>query len=257
MYKRATLTLAIVLVALAAFAGKKCPLSDAESAAITARGQLLEQYDQAAWHSTDAVLATNPEQGAVTRYIAKKTDGGWVVAFGRLSDAQDKFLVVYEATQGMNLQQFSVKHNDPPVEDTGFYFFGAKATATALRDFQGEKRPYNTMVLPAQSGQMYVYVVPAQTVAGVYPLGGDVRYLISADGDKIVEKRQLHKAIIDRDTRKLAHVTAGVHTHVLSDVPEDTDVFFVLSERPPLPEYVGTRKQVYVIQADGSIACVK
>lgn len=257
MYKRVILTLSIILVALTAFAGKKCPLPDAESAAISARGQMLEQYDQAGWHSTDAVLATKPEQGSVTRYIAKKTDSGWVVAFGRLDNAQDKFLVVYEATQGASLQQFTVKHYDPPLEDTGFYLFGARATATALKDFRGEKRPYNTMILSAQSGQMYVYVVPAQTINGVYPLGGDVRYLISADGNTIVEKRQLHKAIIDRDVRKLTRVAAGFHTHVLSDVPEDTDVFFVLSERPPMPEYVGTKKQIYVIQADGSIACAK
>lgn len=134
---------------------------------------------------------------------------------------------------------------------------GAKATATALKDFQGEKRPYNTAVLPAQSGQMYVYVLPAQTVDDVYPLGGDVRYLISASGNTIVEKHQLHKAIMDRDFRNLARPQAGYHTHVLSNVPEDTDVFFVLRQKSPVPEYVGTKSQIYVIKIDGSIICAK
>lgn len=260
MRKKIILFLAILSVTTAAFARKKCPLSDADRVQITARGRMLEEYDQAAWHSTDALLATNPDKQSAPLYVAKKTDAGWVVAFGQFNDAHDRFLIVYEATEGSNLQQFSVKRLDPPQEDTGFFLFAAKAIATARANFQGEKRPYNAMVLPLDSGQMYVYIVPAQTVANVYPLGGDVRYLISPDGNTIVEKRPLHKTILERKMNGAPSgnkTVAGFHTHVLSDVPEDTDVFFVLSERPPLPEYIGTRKQTYVVAVDGSITCVK
>lgn len=235
----AVLFLGIMVLASIVVAKGKCPLSDAESAEITERGRVLEEYDRAAWHSTDVVRAMNPEEGSVTRYVAEKTSAGWVVAFGRLSDAQDKFLIAYEATQGASLQQFTAKHYDPPQQDTGFYFLGARAIATVLKDFQGQDRPYNSMLLPAQAGQMFVYVVPAQTVDGIYPLGGDVRYLISPDGNTIVEKRQLHKTIMDRDMRKtasMAKISGGYHIDVLSDVPEDTDVFFVLSQKSPVPE---------------------
>lgn len=261
MRKRSALSVVALCLASTAFAAQKCPLSDAQRAEITARGRVLEEYDQAAWHSTDALLATNPDKQAAPLFVAKKTDAGWIVAFGRFNDARDKFLIVYEAAEGSNPLQFNVKRLDPPQEDSGFFLFAARAVATALKDFQGEKRPYNTMVLPLESGQMYVYVVPAQTVDGVYLLGGDTRYLISPDGSTILEKRPLHKTIIERNRNhvpsSVKKITAGYHTHVLSNVPEDTDVFFVLSERPPLPEYVGTRKQTYVIAADGSIACVK
>lgn len=37
--------------------------TDAELVAITARGRLLAEYDQAAWHATDVVLATHPKEG--------------------------------------------------------------------------------------------------------------------------------------------------------------------------------------------------
>lgn len=80
-----------------------------------------------------------------------------------------------------------------------------------------------------------MYVLPAQTQAGIYPLGGDERYLITADGSAIVEKRQLHKAIIEVRPDSMPKGTtpaAGYHTHVLSDVPEDTDVFHVLTRKP-------------------------
>jgi hypothetical protein len=58
--------------------------SDDVLAAITARGVLLAGYDAAAWQSTDAVTASHPSEGLIERYIARKTDAGWVVDFGRL-----------------------------------------------------------------------------------------------------------------------------------------------------------------------------
>jgi hypothetical protein len=104
---------------------------------------------------------------------------------------------------------------------------------------------------------MYVYVVPAQTKQGVYPLGGDVRYLMSQDGSKIVEKRQLHKSIIEFATPAEGQkVEAGYHTAVLDDIPEDTDVFHVLVRKPSVPEWVATQQYVYQIEIDGTIKYV-
>jgi len=195
--------------------------------------------------------------GARALHRKRKSDTGWKVAFGRLNDARDKFLVAYEATQGATLQEFTVKKLDPPQEDASFYLAAAKAIDTALHNFQGKQRPYNVAALPAPPNQLYVYVVPAQTKTGIYLLGGDVRYLITADGNAIVEKRQLHKTILENSDSSLPKGTtpaAGFHTHVLSDVPEDTDVFYVLTRQPPQPEYIGTmNKKLYVISTDGTI----
>ncbi len=250
----ACLLLSAVTIALAASE----PTAD-DLVQITARGRLLAQYDQAAWHSTDAVQAMKPDPGAVQRYIAKETPSGWVVAFGRLNEKQDKFLIVYEATQAAGPKQFTVKKLDPPREDSGFYFAGAKAVAVALADFHGEKRPYNAMVLPHPSGQIYVYLVPAQTKTGVYPLGGDVRYLLSADGATIVEKHQMHQAIIEEKNslQPGQKVVSGFHTHILSDVPEDTDVFHVLSRQPAMPEHIGADDHRYLVETDGTIKIEK
>lgn len=49
-------------------------------------------------------------------------------------------------------------------------------------------------------------------------------------------------------------MAAGVHTHILSDVPEDTDVFYVLTRKPSIPEMIGTRShKFYEISTDGTI----
>ena len=103
--------------------------------------------------------------------------------------------------------------------------------------------------------------MPAQTTRGVYPEGADVRYLMSPDGSTIVEKRPLHKAILEfRSAGTPGRTLAGhFHSHILSDVPEDTDVFYVLNltRKPPVPEFVGTKNHVYQIQVDGTIHVMK
>jgi hypothetical protein len=248
------LILAVLLSASVVLAQRSSPPSKTELAEITERGRQLAEYDGAAWHATDAVLAMKPTEGSVARYLARKTDSGWVVAFGRLNEKRDRFLIAYEANQGAGPKEFNVKKYDTPKEDTGFYISAAKAIETALSDFSGENRPYNVAVLPAKSGQLYVYALPAQVEQGVYPLGGDIRYLVSQDDSRIVEKRRLHKSIIEFATPpETQKPEAGFHTAVLDDVPEDTDVFHVLVRKPSVPEWIATRQYVYRIETDGAI----
>lgn len=122
--------------------------------------------------------------------------------------------------------------------------------------FPATTRPYNAAVLPTGIGEFYVYMVPGQTDADIYPLGGDVRYLISRDGERIIEKRQLHNSIIEFSTKDVESntITSGFHTAVLDDVPEDTDVFHVLARRPHVPELILTPTYAYRIHTDGTIA---
>jgi hypothetical protein len=257
----------VTVTALALFAlidppARKEPPSKAELAAITERGRDLAGYDAAGWHASDALQAKQPKEGNIGRYIARKTDKGWVVAFGRLDEQQESFLIAYQATQGDKPDLFDVKEMTPTTKETTFFLSASKAIDTALKDFtehfKGEQRPYNVAVLPAEKGQLWVYLVPAPTRVGVFPLGGDARYLISADGKKIVTKRQLHKSVIEveppkDDTNKQV---AGIHTHVLDDIPEDTDVFHVLTRKPSVPEMVVTKQFVFQVDPDGGIKYV-
>ncbi len=227
---------------------------------ITERGRMLAEYDAAAWHSTDAVKALKPEEGKLGRYLAQKVDAKWVVVYGRLNETRDKFLVTYEAVATETPEQFNVKKYDPPQEDNAFYLYGARAIDTALAAFTGEKRPYNAAILPAKSGQLYVYVYPARTEADVYQIGGDARYLVSPDGLVLLETRRLHKSIIEykdftksRKAKEGWETEMGVHTHILDDVPEDTDVFFAMTRKPLVPERIITWEYSYIVNPDGTI----
>lgn len=236
------------------------PPTDAELAAITARGRALAAYDYAAWRGTDAVLALRPRGESIAGYIARQVDAGWVVAFGRSSPGRDTFYVAYEAKPSIppdTAQPYIAVAHPAPLADTGYYPRADQAINTARADFGAVKRPYNAAILPAPRGEWWVYLVPAPTVAGIWPLGADVRYRISGDGKSILERRQLHKSIIEfgagspvGDTLRLQ---AGTHTAILDDIPEDTDVFHVLTRTPRVPEFVVTNRFVYRIETDGVI----
>ncbi len=105
--------LVLVLANLLAYAKKKDPEPDPAMAETTARGRMLFEYDQAAWHASDALQAANPPKESLGRYIAKKTDAGWTVGFGHFNSTRDKFLVAYEATQGASLLGFHCEEARP------------------------------------------------------------------------------------------------------------------------------------------------
>jgi hypothetical protein len=239
-------------------------LSESELAAITERGRALAEYDQAAWHATDAVQMANPKTTDGQHYLARKENGRWTVVFGALNADKSKFLISYQAEQQVKPKEFTVKQDEPAKEDQGFYLFAARALELALADLGQANRPYNAAVLPANGrddegtpGLLYVYLYPAQTKVGVYPLGGDVRYLGSADGMKILAKRQMHQSVLDFAPPKGKKKVAGFHSHVLSDEPEDTDVLHVLQQEPPLPEMIRTKHFLYQVAADGTITITK
>lgn len=249
-----TFALLPLLLTLCAAQNKPKPATPEELAAISQRGRLLAEYDRAAWAASDGLQALKPDRSVLGAYIAQQTSAGWTVAFGRLSEEKDKFLIAYEASGAASSGPFQVRRFDPPKEDRAFFRSAARAIPLALGEFTAaENRPHNVAVLPAGADRLYVYVLPAQTKEGVYPLGGDARYLVSGDGLRIVEKRQLHKSIIEFRHDPGVKTEAGVHTAVLDEVPEDTDVFHVLVRRPSVPEWVATKSFVYVIAVDGSI----
>ena len=96
-----------------AWAQKTAPLSKEQLAEISTRGRMLAEYDDAAWHATDAVMATHPRQDSDTRFVCRKADTAWTCVFGRL--AADKLLIDYEALQASG-KEFQVKHHEPPME---------------------------------------------------------------------------------------------------------------------------------------------
>ncbi len=224
---------------------------------VTARGRALYAYDQAAWHGTDAFFALHPETNGLAHYICVKSTLGWVVYFPKWDALHDHIQVVYQAAETDASGTYKATRYDPPREGPDDLIAKERALELAIEDFKPQGHPYNTAILPAENGNLYVYLYPGQTTDDVWPIGGDVRYAISPDGKKILEKRLLHKSILDMKFDPQQKAVAGIHSHVLSNVPEDTDVLYVLNRRPSIPEYIGTGKRMFVINTDGTIRMEK
>ena len=252
--------LAICLCAAAAVANCQSADLKATLAGITQRGRDLYAYDQAATFGTDAIFALKPNTEGLTHYICMRTAKGWRVIFPKWNEANDSVAVAYDAVETAP-GKFEAHKFDPPKVGDKQLQTSELALELVIHDFQQPKRPYNTAILPAPGGNFYVYLYPGQIKNNTWPIGGDTRYTISADGKKIIDKRPLHKSILDAQTKAGSNEVAGYHFHVLTNLPEDTDVLFVLSRKPSMPEYIGIEdtmkpsemKKFFLINTDGSI----
>lgn len=251
-----SMCLATVMVVAQARAQTSGTGMDSLLAGITARGRELAAYDVAAWHATDAVEALPGKRSPINAFIARTdSNGRWVVSFGLLTEARDTFYRAYEAIQGDTPEQFSVKVHSLPEPMTGYERAAAAALRLGIDTFGTVQRPYNAYVIPAPGGEWWVYLLPAQTQWGVYPHGGDVRYRVSPDGATILETHRMHNTVIDRQMPDSA--VSGMHTAVVDTLPEDSDVFLVLSRAPRKPEYVVSDCCIYAVQLDGRIIRIR
>ena len=221
------------------------PPSPADLAAIVARGRALGEYDAAVWHASDAVLALKLPPGSLGRYIGRKTSDGWVVAWGNFNSSGTKFLISCEAKQSGDVT-YTVTRHDPPLEDSDWFLRAARAHAIATLDFVNAVKPqrtYNYSVLPAPDNQWYVYALPAQSDSYVLPYGGDARYVMSADGMKILDRRLMHDTI--QEERLPNRTAIDLHTHTQSDRPEDSDVFYAMTAKSSNGGWIITPKYLY------------
>jgi len=65
----------------------------------------------------------------------------------------------------------------------------------------------------------------------------------------------MHKTVIESAPASApGTVVGGYHTHVLSNLPEDTDVLLVLTRTPRVPETVAAGPYMFTINIDGRIS---
>ena len=59
--------------------------------------------------------------------------------------------------------------------------------------------------------------------------------------------------MVSRSAENESQLSAGFHTTVVDDIPEDTDVFHVLARKPSVPQIIGTKQFVFRVETDGTI----
>jgi hypothetical protein len=233
------------------------PPADTTLQGITARGRSLATYDGVAWRATDALLAGNSGMQGIEGFIARpRSPGSWDVLFGRLNASGDSLLLAATITEPVATGARQIAFHRPAVlgSDADRRAFLAMRTTAAVLASIPRPHPgtYNPYVIARDDGSWWVYFLPAQAQTNVYPHGGDFRFVVSASGATILERHQMHNAVL-QFPRMPDDVVAGAHSVVTGHVPQDSDVFLVLTRKPARPELIATQFFHYQIAADGSI----
>ena len=255
----------VMSTAIARGAGAQNVATQQQLDEISARGRALAGYQRAAWTASMQLLATNPDPWQVQRYVAYHADSGWVVAFGRLNTERDTFYVSHiaipAAVNGQRVDStFEFQSFAAPGPDTDFLVRAARAMDVATMALGVTPRAYTAAAIPNEKGEWLVYLTPSADAANVWPLGDDVRYRVSGDGRRVLETHRMHVGMMEANRGAAtgdARLVAKSAGKPLRDLPEDSDVFHVLMNRPAAAEVVVTSHHRYRIDVDGSISLLQ
>ncbi len=237
----------------------------AELDSITQRGSDLYDYDLALTEGSRSMMRLVEKPTGRGQFVVYHTKYAWIVRFGYLSAAQDTFFTTFLASKSPQDTMWladKIPFAMPAVE---YFPVAARAYVTAAKVFQPvQARPHSHVVIPAENGEWLVYIYPEQTDPEYWPLGGDERFRISADGLHILECHRMHPTIVDAhndvepDSGGVKRA-ANFQADRMDNRPEDSDVFAVLARYPSLPAVVGVlgADWAYEIYRDGRISMPK
>lgn len=212
------------------------PEMKAQMAANLARGDLLYEYDQAAWHTTDAYVAAVPEplKKLLRGYIV--TPDGSNLRGTYYGVDKDREFVIYSATwNGKEVVQPILYGAEPrpTVSAEEHRLIAARTLAVNHDGFEKlgfcSKGAPNTAVIPGATAadSVSIYLMTPQIESGVWPLGGHHR--IDVKDGRIVGQRAFTKSCISLGggAKENEMVVMMTITHSLDPIPTEIHAFTV------------------------------
>ncbi|MBX7526108.1 hypothetical protein [Qipengyuania vesicularis] len=216
------------------------------------RGTDIYRYDQAAWHTTDALRedVANLETSGIRGWVVTEVDEGLLVAFWKESDAgyEAVYSAIYDghSVSARRIHQAS----DAALTDSQVRLIEAGQVPDPRKLKRCTRERYNTVIMPTgkPDGSIFVYFLTPQEEAGVIPFGGHYRFEI-IDED-VHEMRSFAKSCIllgtpSDDSNK--ELTAMAITHLLDPVPTELHVFAMLSALKPLVVFTTSNEQTWQV----------
>jgi hypothetical protein len=239
--RRLLLALSLALPSTPAAAQRTIPTADLVT--VSARGAAIYAYDQAAWHTSDTMLARHLPD-TVMRAIR-----GWVVEprgdvltvtyFGR--DGDRPYAIYIADFRGGAVSNERVPEPgsaERALTPLGLRLAAAGVTATdaAAALPRCSERAYNSVVLPPEpDGTIPVYLLTPQVENDQYPMGGHHEIDIAADGS-VAGKRDFTKSclMIAPAPKSGEKTVAMVVSHLLDPHPTEIHVFTSLTAHQPV-----------------------
>lgn len=248
------LSIAILLIFCRGVSAQETVPSQNEIKRIEDRGKQIANYERAAIRATDLMLTSNPDKSKLEVYVAVNQNNRWMVYFGKITDKGFETDYIYSCPDGQ-FDQMKPEQNDQNISTEAFYF--AKAVSLA-GDFIAQEMTsprYNTNVFREQDGTITVYFIPGNKEPDTVILGGDFKVSISNDALKVLNKTKLHTSFLKMPLKEeKGQQTAGAfHTHILGDLPTETDVALIILNPVLAPHYITAQTWMSKINADGQI----
>ena len=208
------------------------PPTQQEQAAVALalqRGEALYRYDQAAWHSTDAMFKDidDPAKTGVAGWIINEVDSGLeVVFYGQgYSGHHALWSGIYDGKKVRSRTTYKAGERLLTASEV------SQAEARALPRGEVMERcstkPFNTVVMPSgkDDGSLFVYYLVPQEQKDVVPFGGHYRYEVK--GGKVIESRKFTNSCISLGNRGAngETPTAIAISHSLDRTPTEIHVF--------------------------------
>ena len=219
------------------------------------RGLALYQYDQAAWHTTDALMedVADPSGAGITGWVVVPDEQGWLVTYWRPEG--DGYLGVYSALwDGTEVSERKVL---PPEEaelsDEQVALIRAGNVPDAAQLTPCANAPFNKVIMPSgnANGSTLVYFLTPQTSLDSVPMGGHYRFEV-LDG-KIVDQREFTKSCLLLPIRREGQEApkALVVTHLLDPVPTEIHVFSIFPATMPIYVITPENDKVWAVDSPG------
>lgn len=226
-------------------------------------GRDIYDFDQAAWGSTDAMVAAIPDPAAagVRGWIVEREPNGTIATFYGLNGSQPYKLFVAHMQGQKVLSQHVVAQTEDrsmsPVEQRMVAARSVVISPEGLRKigFQPcSKASINSVVLPPAEadGVVPVYVLAPQATLDSFPIGGHYRADVAADGS-IVRSRAFAKSCIAMDRKQVPDdVRMFVVSHLLDPQPTEIHVWTSLASHIPLAVVIAPAGDLWTV-AEGRI----
>ncbi|NRD88587.1 hypothetical protein C8024_02580 [Sphingopyxis sp. BSNA05] len=218
------------------------------------RGFDLYRYDQAAWHTTDAMREDieDLDGSGIRGWVVTNVETGLLVTFWKPEG--DRLQGVYSAVWGdgkvSDRRILAGKEAELSAKQIELIDASRAIDASALE--RCSKSPFNLVTLPpAKAGDpILVYLLTPQTSHFNIPLGGHYRFAV--ENGKVIDQRQFMTSCFALPVagEPGQEAVAIAVSHVLDPVPTEIHIFSAFAARMPI--YVITTQNKFQWVADVS-----
>ncbi len=216
-------------------------------------GRAIFDQDLASSRASDALLRAMGDEPdtRIEGWITRRRGKDWLVEF--FGPSEQGFVRFWQSEVKSFGAEVPTHPLDPPEPLDAEAARMARARATAIaQPFRACSSRYNTVVLPGslidKPGYL-VYLLAATSDNGEWIVGGHQRFLITADGARVLQHRPLSRGCLAVPaSQHKTHSSSAWVTHVVGDAPAETHVFLSLMHQAPL--YVGTRRGIWKVAGE-------